>query len=289
MSQNSIVTLPFNPNRGIFIFSGDSEALPSHYPFYFASTYPWSSYVSLNYATGGVGVANVVGNFTSQIQPYVQAYTSNSIVSIQIGTNDIGALSSSAFITSSLITAWNQVRSNGGKVMAWTILWSGNWANQSASLSLQSQINNFIYSSGNLYDYLVDGTSYLTNPFDTYLFLDGTHLTQAGDALVMGLIDASLKTNVSASSSIVYPASSPYFSYYPSQSLIKIGTLTPSTNNALVASSILIGTSAGQAVTNTSYATIIGCYAGINSINANSATLIGANAGQIATSYIPLV
>ena len=185
----------FSGNKGgklNLIFEGDSITAGNNvgenedYPFLTFRNFAFGKNSYYNLGLGSDTAANMDTNKASIFAKFKTGFTN--IVILLAGTNDISlSVETNAQIYDHLKSIWAYVRTNGGKVIACTILPFGA---SSAYETSRQEINAWIRADSGLYDQLADfgNNSNIGEPGDqnnlTYYLLDKTHPNFTGNGIM---------------------------------------------------------------------------------------------------------
>lgn len=177
----------------IIIYDGDSYSTSANWPTYLPY---WSDYFAkagfLNYATSGHTTSDVISSYSAG--PALSANTEGFgeyFYSIYAGVNDLATGTSGTTVYNNLKTIWSNARSNGYKVIAFTVIHSTFMdAGEEAQRII---LNNLIVSDRTLYEHLVDVASQFDPRLDPSLFVDETHLTASGYNMFASMVAKSIE------------------------------------------------------------------------------------------------
>lgn len=169
-----------------FIFEGDSISNPSNlglWPSYLPTTggffaRPATFVYSAQDADTAAGMA---ADRATEVTPYMPRTGSGDEVwyFLYVGTNDIDAGTSAATIYAALQAEWAAVKAAGAKVVAFTIMPST--SHDATESAVRVALNALILSDPTLYDFMCRPDMWFPDATDTLNFLDGKHLTAAGN------------------------------------------------------------------------------------------------------------
>lgn len=148
-------------------------------------------YTYTNYAVSGSKIADLVARYTTNgVQTHCQ--TGSSILSVLIGTNDLPVGTAAASIFSAIATYWSQAKSDGCKVVAYTILPRSD-STWTATMEVQRKALNELIRASSIPNYFVDLDAIINNATDTTAFPDGLHPTDSVHARMAQLLNAGLQ------------------------------------------------------------------------------------------------
>jgi lysophospholipase L1-like esterase len=135
-----------------------------------------------DFALGGDSAASMVGEYASQAGA-VKINPGESYFFLLAGSNDLTGADSAAAIYQYLKTLWSSARASGYKVVAMTLFPRQSY--DAGQEKKRVELNALIRANSKLYDYLAPLDRALAGGRYTTLYAsDGTHLNQAGNAIL---------------------------------------------------------------------------------------------------------
>jgi lysophospholipase L1-like esterase len=148
-----------------------------------------------NFAQSGNTIASVASRYVADVQPLCRAATAASPVylSVFIGTNNLTSTDPAQNTTSSMETAidayWRQARTDGCKVIAWTIMPREVTGSYAAAMEPTRIAYNAWVRASSDYDYLMDADWLVGDPTNAAMFFDGLHPTPQGNLYLARQLD----------------------------------------------------------------------------------------------------
>ena len=178
------------------VIEGDSISLSFRWPSFLLKGLDDRMQSVVNMATAGEGLAEIVNEAATEIDPNYDSRKATNILSLWAGTNDLASGTTGSSCYTLLHDYCLARQAVGFKVIVFTTMPRAN-AGLIAGFEAERQIyNGLIQANWSTFaDALVDVTtdSRLSDATDlTYFNSDGIHPTAAGDAVIWGLIKPQL-------------------------------------------------------------------------------------------------
>lgn len=189
-------------------FEGDSLTVgigaTDRWPHYVTNFAGVSAYVGAYNmaATSGDLATNFANQYNSQIYPYRPANYTNAWLFVWGGVNDIGSSGLGPTVPvdtiyQALSNYWRTARNDGFKIYAFTITDRSQYHSSASLKAAQTNLNNLIIASSNLWDLIYRGDLAFPDSADTNYYSDGLHLTSLGYQTIGAEVASKLLTNFS--------------------------------------------------------------------------------------------
>ncbi|MEO7044355.1 MAG: SGNH/GDSL hydrolase family protein [Ferruginibacter sp.] len=170
------------------IIIGDSYSVAGNWPLYLSDSIPTlSRYNKVNFAVSGQKTYEMVANYATTAHLAKPNTGDDFWLFCYAGINDLaGAALSADSVYTNLKYLWSNARSDGFKVVAFTVIKSLYLTPSKDSQRVK--LNNYILGNSSLYDYVIDQSSVFNPSVDYTVFADSTHLNATGWKMFAGTI-----------------------------------------------------------------------------------------------------